>query len=60
MSVALVPVVADGLNDLTTPTGAPPRLSVTAPVKLVRLISTVVLPVVPWTIVRVAGVGDSV
>ena len=60
VSVALVPVGAAGLNDPVTPVGAPPRLSVTASVKLVRVMVTVVLPVAPWTIVSAAGASDSV
>ena len=37
MSVELVPVGAVGLNDPVTPAGALPRLSVTAPLKFVRV-----------------------
>src|SRR5438132_7715843 len=39
------PVGAAGSNAPVSPVGAPPRLSVTAPVKLVRVIVTVVVPV---------------
>ena len=38
---------AVGLNAPVTPVGALPRLRVTAAVKLVRLIVTVVLPLAP-------------
>jgi len=60
VSVELFPVGALGLNDLMVPTGASPRLNVTAPVKLVRPMATVVLPLSPRTIVNVAGVSDKV
>ena len=60
VSVELFPVGAPGLNGLMVPTGAPPRLNVTAPVKLVRLMATVVLPLSPRTMVSVAGVSDKV
>ena len=60
MTVELVPVGAAGLNDPVTPVGALPKLSVTAPVKFVRVMVTVVLPVAPWPIVSAAGVSDSV
>ena len=59
MSVELVPVGAAGLNDPVTPAGALPRLSVTAPVKFVRVMVTVDVPVAPWTIVSAAGSSDS-
>ena len=50
---------AAGLNDPVTPAGALPRLSVTAPVKLVRVIVTVEVPVAPWPIVSAAGASDN-
>ncbi len=43
-----------------TPVGAPLRLRGTAPLKFVRVMVTVALPVAPWTIVSAAGVSDSV
>ena len=49
---------AAGLNAPVTPVGAPPKLNVTAPVKLVRVMVTVELPVAPWTIVSAAGASD--
>jgi len=57
--VELVPVGAAGLNDPVTPDGAPPKLNVTAPVKFVRVTVTVVVPVMPWTMVSAAGESDS-
>ena len=51
---------AAGLNDPVTPVGALPRLSVTAPVKFVRAIVTVVVPVAPGSTVSAAGESDSV
>ena len=60
MSVELVPVGAAGLNEPVTPAGALPRLKVTAPVKFVRVIVTVVLPVAPCPIVSAVGESDSV
>ena len=59
MSVELVPVGAAGLNDPVTPVGALPRLKVTAPVTLVRVIVRVVVPVAPWAIVSAAGASES-
>ena len=50
---------AAGSNAPVSPVGAPPRLSVTAPVKLVRVIVTVVVPVAPWAIVSAAGASES-
>ena len=44
MSVEVVPVGAEGSKDPVTPVGALPRLNVTAAVKLVRAIVTVVAP----------------
>ena len=58
VSVELVPGGAVGLNDPATPVGAPPKLKVTAPVKFVRVMVTVVLPVAPCTIVSAAGESD--
>ena len=55
-----MPVGVPGSNDPVTPAGALPRLSVTAPVKFVRVIVTVVGPVAPCAIVSVAGESDSV
>src|SRR5437660_6041222 len=60
VSVELVPVGAAGLNDPVTPVGAPPRLKVTAPAKLVRVMVTVELPVAPCPIVSAAGESDRV
>ena len=60
MSVELVPVGAAGLNDPVTPLGALPKLNVTAPVKFVRVIVTVAVPVAPCSTVSSAGVSDSV
>ena len=51
---------AAGSNAPVTPVGALPRLKVTAPVKLVRAMVTVVVPVVPWMIVSAAGASDNV
>ena len=51
---------AAGLNEPVTPAGALPRLKVTAPVKFVRVIVTVVLPVAPCPIVSAVGESDSV
>ena len=51
---------AEGSKDPVTPVGALPRLNVTAAVKLVRAIVTVVVPLAPWTIVSAAGESDSV
>ena len=50
---------AVGLNDPVTPDGALPKLNVTAPVKFVRVMVTVVVPVMPWTMVSAAGESDS-
>jgi hypothetical protein len=48
VAVTLLPVVAaDGLNATVTPDGSPVALNDTAPVKLVRLMATVVLAVPP-------------
>src|SRR5437660_12668422 len=58
VSVELVPVGVAGSNDPVTPAGALPRLSVTAPVKFVRVIVTVVVPVAPRSIASAAG-GES-
>src|SRR5213592_3090622 len=60
VSVKLVPVGAAGLNDPVTPAGALPRLNVTAPVKFVRVMVTVVGALAPWAIVSVAGARESV
>jgi hypothetical protein len=57
--VELVPVGAAGLNDPVTPAGALPKLKVTAPVKLVRVMVTVALPLAPCPIVSAAGVSES-
>ena len=51
---------AAGLNDPLIPAGALPRLSVTAPVKFVRVIVTVDVPVPPCSTVSSVGVSDSV
>src|SRR5256712_10001537 len=48
-----------GSNDPVTPAGAVPRLNVTAPVKLVRVIVTVSKPVPPSIILSAAGASDS-
>ena len=50
---------ADGLNEPVTPAGAPVRLNVTAPVKLVRVRRTVVVPLPPGAIESADGVRDS-
>ena len=60
MSVELVPVGAAGLNDPVTPLDALPKLNVTAPVKFVRVIVTVAVPIAPCSTVSSAGVSDSV
>jgi len=60
VSVELVPVGAAGSNDPVTPVGALPRLNVTAAVKLVRVMVTVVMPVAPWPIVSAVGASESV
>ena len=59
VSTEVVPVGAAGSNDPVTPAGALPRLNVTAPVKLVRVILTFAVPVMPWTTVSAAGVSDN-
>ena len=48
------------MNDPVTPAGAVPRLRVTGPVKLVRVIVTAELPVAPCPIVSAAGESDRV
>jgi len=53
-------VGAAGLNDPVTPVGALPRLKVTASVKLVRVMVTVVVPFAPWAIVSAVGATDNV
>ena len=50
---------AAGLNAPVTPVGALPRLRVTAPVKLVRVMVTVEVPVAPCVMVSAAGESDS-
>ena len=50
---------AAGANEPLIPAEAPPRLSVTAPVKLVRVRLTVVVPLAPGRIVRADGDRDS-
>src|SRR5437660_9176032 len=60
VSVELVPVGAAGLNDPVTPAGALPKLNATAPVKLVRVMVTVVGAFAPRAIVNAAGASDSV
>jgi len=57
--VELVPVGAAGANAPVTRLGAPLRLSVTAPVKLVRVRLTVVAPLAPGRMVSADGVRDS-
>ena len=48
VAVTELPVVAaDGLNATVTPVGSPDALIVTAPVKLVRVMATVVAAVAP-------------
>src|SRR6266566_6619501 len=59
VNVELVPVGAAGLNEPVIPEGAPLRLKVTAPVKLVRVRLTVVVPVAPGRIVSADGERDS-
>ena len=59
VSVEVVPVGAAGLNEPVTPAGAPPRLNVTAPVKLVRVRVTLVVPLPPGTIVSADGERDN-
>src|SRR5690349_7676951 len=59
VSVELVPVGADGMKEPVTPLGAPARLSVTAPVKLVRVRRTVVGALPPCAIESAAGERDN-
>ncbi len=56
----LVPVGAVGLNTADTPAGAPASESVTAPVKLERVMVTVVTDVVPGSVVIEDGEDDIV
>src|SRR5947208_5015111 len=56
--VELVPVGAAGANEPVIPAEAPPRLNVTASVKLVRVRLTVVVPVAPGRIVSADGERD--
>jgi len=58
VSVELLPVGADGLKEPVTPLGAPARLSVTAPVKFVRVRRTVVGTLPPWAIESAEGERD--
>src|SRR5688572_8703056 len=56
VAVTELPVVAaEGLNATVTPEGSPEALMVTAPVKLVRLMATVLLPLAPRATDRVPG-----
>ena len=56
VAVTELPVVAvDGLNTTVTPEGNPDAASVTAPVKLVRVIDTVVDALAPRRTDSVAG-----
>jgi hypothetical protein len=56
VAVTELPVVAvDGLNATVTPEGSPDALIVTAPVKLVRVIETLVDALAPRTTDTVAG-----
>jgi hypothetical protein len=56
VAVTALPVVApDGLNATVTPAGSPDALIVTAPVKFVRLIAMLVLPLAPRATLNDAG-----
>jgi hypothetical protein len=60
VAVTVLPVVAvDGLNATLTPLGSPEAAKFTAPVKLVRLIATEVLPAAPRA-TDTAGAAPSV
>ena len=55
----LVPVVDAGLNDAVTPAGRPLALSATAPLKLLRPVTVIVLlPLVPATTLKLLGEDD--
>ena len=56
VSAEVVPVADTGSNDPVTPAGALPKLSVTGPLKFVRVMMTVVTPF----LVSAADVSDSV
>src|SRR4029078_13028241 len=61
VAVTELPVVAvDGLNATVTPLGRPDALIVTAPVKLVRAMATVVEAVAPRVIATAEGEGVTV
>ncbi len=52
----LVPIGAAGLKTPVTPAGAPPRLKVTGPAKLlIRVIVTAVVLLSPWLMVSAVG-----
>ena len=61
VAVTELPVVAvDGLNATVTPAGSPVALMVTAPVKLVRAMATVVAALAPRVTDTAAGEGVTV
>jgi hypothetical protein len=61
VAVTELPVVAaDGLNATVTPAGSPVALMVTAPVKLVRAIATVVATLAPRFTETALGEGETV
>src|SRR2546423_409377 len=59
VSVELFAVALVGLSVAVTPVGAPVTASATAPVKFVRAMFTVLVPVAPCATDSVAGESDS-
>jgi hypothetical protein len=60
VSRLLVPVVEAGANDALTPAGRPVADSATMPVKLVRTIAIVLVPLAPRATDRLDGLAESV
>src|SRR5262245_39252045 len=60
VTTLLLAVVEAGLKVAVTPAGKPLAVNATAPVKLVRAIVIVLVPLAPWTTVRAEGLAESV
>src|SRR5438552_1275199 len=57
----LVPVVLEGLNEAVTPAGRPEADKLTLPLKpLIGLTEIVLVPLVPWVMLRLLGEAESV
>src|SRR5262245_51195350 len=60
VTTLLLAVVEAGLKVAVTPAGRPLAVNATAPVKLVRAIVIVLVPLAPWTPVRAVGLAGRV